>query len=153
MTANRLGDLLECAGAAILALVVTSCAGGMSAASNKAAMEAIGCNFDAQRVCQHALTAPVTMVGGPQGGFTTANQSYLTDNSPVTNWTMAAIKAPGGSEIDVQCQINWRHKKVIYAYAKPSGTVSEKDREWLRTQGLCTGPAASEAVPAPKVSQ
>jgi hypothetical protein len=59
------------------------------------------------------------------------------------------IKAPGGSEVDVQCQVNTQNRTVVYAYAAPSGTVSDSDREWLKNVGWCRGVPAT--MPAPPV--
>jgi hypothetical protein len=79
-------------------------------------------------------------------GITTSNQSYISQNSPMTTWLMAPVRAPGGSEVDVQCQVNYSKKQIIYAYATPSGTVSDSDRQWLIQTGLCREPG-STAVP------
>jgi hypothetical protein len=103
----------------------------------------IGCKLDADRVCQGVLTAPLST----STGITTSNQSYIQQNSPVTSWVMVPIKAPGGSEIDVNCEVNYAQQKVIYANPKASGTVSDSDRQWLQNTGMCAGSAASEAPP------
>lgn len=80
-------------------------------------------------------------------GMTTRNQSYFQQNAPATVWEQPPVKAPGGSEVDVQCQINTQDKKLVYAYASPSGTASERDREWLKNVGWCHGMPATMTAP------
>ncbi|MGH7781112.1 MAG: hypothetical protein ACREQR_14950 [Candidatus Binataceae bacterium] len=119
---------------------------GCSAAGNAQQNEAkIGCQVDSNKVCQDMMLHPLDT-----GSFTTSNQSYITQNSPATTWVMVPIKAPGGSEVDVQCQVNYGKKQVIYAYPTSSGTVSESDRQWMRQTGICTGGAAA-AEQMPKI--
>lgn len=103
----------------------------------------IGCKLDTDRVCQGVLTAPLST----GTGITTSNQSYIQQNSPVTSWVMVPLKAPGGSEIDVNCEVNFARQKVIYGNPTPSGPVSDSDRQWLQNTGLCVGSAATEAPP------
>ncbi len=134
------GIYLACA--ALLATAVGGCtpAGSQTGA---AALEKIGCNFDSKKVCEQALAHPVNYASG----ITTSNQSYFQQNAPATVWEQVPIKAPGGSEVDVQCQINTQNKTVVYAYAAPSGTLSESDRDWLKNAGLCKGDAETGAAP------
>ena len=130
----------------ILFTIALGACSTQSPQSQAAANAKIGCNFDSNKVCQRALTQPVS-TSGP-GGLTTSNQTYLAQNSPITSWVMVPIKAPDGSEVDVQCEISYQQMKVIYAYAVPSGTVSDKDRDWLRQVGYCTGEVGTEGAPA-----
>lgn len=139
------GTIKSIAGVFTLALVFAACSAAGTAQRND---NKIGCNFDANKVCQSALTKPVDT-----GGFITSNQSYIADNSPTTTWMMAPIKAPGGSEIDVQCQVNYMKKQVIYAYPTVSGTVSDSDRTWLHNTGLCIGDAGTEPSPKPAAEE
>lgn len=133
--------------AAVFALAVTlaacSAAGTTQRNDNK-----IGCNFNANKICQEALTQPVNT-----GGFITRNQSYISDNSTTTTWMMAPLKAPGGSEIDVQCQVDYAKKQVIYAYPTVSGTVSDSDRAWLRNTGMCIGEKGTQPSPKPAAEE
>jgi hypothetical protein len=139
----KLQPIVNVAGAFVLAAVIGGCSAAAGTPQQNDAK--IGCKFDGERVCQGALTAPVTMSGA--GGLTTTNQSYIQQNTPVTTWIMVPLKAPGGSEIDVNCELNFRQKKVIYALPTPSGTVSDSDRQWLQNTGLCIGSATTEARP------
>ncbi len=123
-----------------LAFALGSCSAAATAHQNDAK---IGCHFDAVKVCQNALMKPVAS----SSGITTSNQSYISQNSPITTWLQAPVHAPGGSEIDVQCEVNYSQRKVIYANAVPSGTVSDPDRQWLQNHGLCTGVAGNQAMP------
>jgi len=132
--------IVSIAGVFVLAGILAACSAADTSKQNDAK---IGCKFDAEQVCQRALTAPVSTAGG----FTTSNQSYIQDNSLATTWVQVPIKAPGGSEIDVSCQLKYSTKKVIYAYAVPSGTVSDSDRQWLHQTGMCIGTGGSEAAP------
>jgi hypothetical protein len=120
-----------------------------AASSQTAALDKIGCQFDAQKVCERALKSPVNY----SSGITTSNQSYFQQNDPATAWEQVPIKAPGGSEVDVQCQVKTENKTVIYAYAVPSGAVSESDRNWLKQTGLCRGEAPSEPLPPVRAEQ
>jgi hypothetical protein len=141
--------ILRAAAAAGLALTIGACA----ARQDKQQIDAeLGCHFDAMKVCQRALTQPIQT----SGGITTSNQSYISQNSLATTWLMAPVKAPGGSEVDVQCQVNYTKKQVIYAYPTPSGKVSDSDRQWLIQTGLCVqpgqaAPAASPGSPEPDI--
>jgi len=107
-----------------------------------AALAKIGCDFNSKKVCEQAMAHPVSF----SSGITTGNQSYFQQNDPATAWEQVPIKAPGGSEIDVQCQIDTLDKTIIYAYAAPSGSVSESDRGWLMKSGFCH--AGSATAPA-----
>jgi hypothetical protein len=134
-----LATLVRCAAIAGLALTITSCA----ARQDKRQIDAeLGCHFEARKVCEQALTQPVDT-----GGLVTSNQSYISQNGPMTQWLMAPVKAPGGSEVDVNCQVNYSKKQVVYAYATPSGKVSDSDRNWLLQTGLCVQPG-STTVPS-----
>ncbi|HZC45899.1 MAG TPA: hypothetical protein VE243_05445 [Candidatus Acidoferrum sp.] len=126
-----------------MSTALASCASQI--ASSGGNDDKIGCKFDGERVCEGTLTAPLTTSGS--GGLTTSNQSYLQQNTPVTTWVMVPLKAPGGSEIDVNCEVNLAQKKVIYVNPTPSGTVSDSDRQWLQNTGLCIGSTATEAPP------
>lgn len=126
----------------LLSAAFAACTPAGSQTSSEA-LDKIGCQFDSKKVCEDALTHPVSY----SSGITTSNQSYFQQNAPATVWEQVPIKAPGGSEVDVQCQINTQNKTVVYAYASPSGTVSESDRNWLRQTGMCRGDAATQAAP------
>lgn len=139
----KLLQIVKVAGAFALATVIGGCSATAGTAQQNDAK--IGCKFDGERVCQGALTAPVTLSGA--GGLTTTNDSYIQQNTPVTTWVMVPLKAPGGSELDVNCELNFRQKKVIYANPTPSGTFSDSDRQWLQNSGFCIGSAATEAPP------
>ncbi len=127
-------------GVFVLAVIFAACSAAGTAKQNDAK---IGCKFDAQKACQGALTAPLTT----STGFTTSNQSYITQNSSTTTWVMVPVKAPGGSEVDVQCQLNYAKKQVIYAYPTASGTVSDSDQQWFHQTGMCIGTEGTEAAP------
>ncbi len=129
-----------------LAFVFTACAARQD---SKQINAEIGCDFDSKKVCEQVATQPVST----SGGLTTSNRTYLQQNSLATAWMAAPIKAPGGSEVDVQCQIRTQDMKVIYAYATPSGKVSDSDRQWLIQTGLCREPGSNAApTPAPGVA-
>ena len=104
----------------IFAAAMDGCAPPGSQTST-AALDAIGCQFEAKKVCEQALLHPINF----SSGITTGNQSYFQQNAPATLWVQVPIKTPGGSEVDVQCQVNTQNRTVVYAYAAPSGTVSE----------------------------
>lgn len=129
-------------GVFVLALIFAACSAAGTAKQNEAK---IGCNFDANKVCQGALTRPLST----SSGFTTSNQSYITQNSLATTWVMVPVKAPGGSEVDVQCQVNYGKKQVIYAYPTASGTISDSDQQWFHQTGMCIGTEGTQ--PAPKL--
>jgi hypothetical protein len=130
--------------AAMLAGLTFGCtpAGSQTGA---AALAEIGCNFQSKKVCEQALAHPINYASG----IRTSNQSYFQQNQLATAWEQVPVKAPGGSEVDVQCQVNTQNNTVVYAYATPSGTVSDSDLNWLKQVGLCAGDASSE--PEPKI--
>ncbi len=126
--------------------VYCAAASGCGPAANDSAAETaavIGCDFDSVKVCTQALSHPIDF----STGIDTSNQSYLEQNEPMTAWEQVPVKAPGGSEIDVQCEINTQNRIVVYAFPKPSGAISESDRAWLRQVGYCSGEAGTTAPP------
>ncbi|MGO9451526.1 MAG: hypothetical protein ACLQDV_10860 [Candidatus Binataceae bacterium] len=131
--------------AATVVLAISACAPSGSQTPTSA-LEEIGCNFDSKKICERALKTPVAN----SSGITTSNQSYFQQNAPATVWEQVPIKAPGGSEVDVQCQIDTQNKFVVYAYATPNGTVTDSDRGWLQSAGYCSGIPATIAPPAAK---
>jgi hypothetical protein len=134
------------AGHAALPLIFAAAVGGCTPAGSQtttAAFDAIGCQFEAKKVCAQSLTHPVNF----SSGITTRNQSYFQQNAPATVWEQVPVKAPGGSEVDVQCEINTQDRTVVYAYPAPSGTVSDSDREWLKNVGWCRGVPANLTPP------
>jgi type IV pilus biogenesis protein CpaD/CtpE len=143
---GQLGMLLV-AGAMVASLNACATTGGSQ--TNTVALQDIGCQFESKKVCEQALAKPVNY----SSGITTGNQSYFQQNAPATVWEQVPIKAPGGSEVDVQCQVNTQDKTVVYAYAAPSGTVSESDRNWFKQSGWCRGDKETEPVPAPKAEE
>jgi len=133
---------------AILALL-SACTTTAGSQTNTAALDQIGCQFESKKVCEQAMAKPVNY----SSGITTGNQSYFQQNGPATVWQQVPIKAPGGSEVDVQCQVNTQDKTVVYAYAAPSGSVSESDRNWFKQSGWCRGDKQTEAVPVPRAEE
>jgi hypothetical protein len=129
-------------GAALLSAAFAGCA-PTGSQTNSEALDKIGCQFESRKICEDVLAHPVNYASG----ITTSNQSYFQQNAPATVWEQVPIKAPGGSEVDVQCQIDTQNKAVIYAYATPSGTVSDSDRNWFKQTGRCRGDAATQAAP------
>ena len=96
-------------GQAALSLIFAAALGGCAppgSQTSSAALDAIGCQFDAKEVCEHALAHPVNF----SSGITTSNQSYFQQNAPATAWEQVPIKSPGGSEVDVQCQVNTQNR-------------------------------------------
>jgi len=131
---------------AALPRIFATAVGGCTPAGSQtstAAIDAIGCQFDAKKVCEQAFAHPVNF----SSGITTSNQSYFQQNTPATVWGQVPLKAPGGSEVDVQCQVDTQNRTVVYAYAAPSATVSDRDREWLENVGWCHGVPATMTAP------
>src|SRR5262245_55135307 len=114
-------------GAAFGGLIFAAAPGGCSAAGSQTAtpaLDQIGCRLESKGICEQAMARPVHFASG----ITTGNQSDVQQNAPATVWEQVPIKAPGGSELDVpQCQVNTQNKTVIYAYAAPSGGLSDRD--------------------------
>lgn len=136
-------------GALVMLGLLNACATSGGSQTNTAALNDIGCQFESKKVCEQALAKPMNY----SSGITTSNQSYFQQNAPATVWSQVPIKAPGGSEVDVQCQVNTQNKTVVYSYAAPSGTVSESDRNWFKQSGWCRGDKQTEAVPAPRAEE
>ena len=131
---------------AALPRIFATAVGGCTPAGSQtstAAIDAIGCQFDAKKVCEQAFAHPVNF----SSGITTSNQSYFQQNTPGTVWGQVPLKAPRGSEVDVQCQVDTQNRTVVYAYAAPSATVSDRDREWLENVGWCHGVPATMTAP------
>jgi len=149
MRSRRLGQFSIAIAAAAMLGLLSACSTSGGSQTNTAALSDIGCQFESKKVCEQALAKPVNY----SSGITTGNQSYFQQNAPATVWQQVPIKAPGGSEVDVQCQVDTQNKTVVYAYAAPSGTVSESDRNWFKQSGWCRGDKQTEAVPAPKAEE
>jgi hypothetical protein len=129
-----------------LPMIFAAALGGCTPAGSQtstAALDAIGCQFESQKVCEQAMAHAVNF----SSGITTSNPSYFQQNAPATVWEQVPVKAPGGSEVDVQCQVNTQNRAVVYAYAAPSGAVSDRDREWLKNVGWCHGVPATMTAP------
>ena len=149
MTKERLGQVALALAASAMLGLINGCSTSSGSQTNAAAIDQIGCQFESKKVCEQALAKPVNY----SSGITTGNQSYFQQNGPATVWQQVPIKAPGGSEVDVQCQVNTQDKTVVYAYAAPSGTVSESDRNWFKQSGWCRGDKQSERVPTPRAEE
>jgi hypothetical protein len=134
------------AGHAALPVIFAAAVGGWTPAGSQtstAALDAIGCQFEAKKVCEQALSHPVNFASG----ITTSDQPYFQPNARATVCEQVPVKAPGGPEVEVQCQGNTQNTAVVYAYAAPSGTVSDSDREWLKNVGWCHGALATLTAP------
>ncbi|MBV8138750.1 MAG: hypothetical protein JO121_24455 [Deltaproteobacteria bacterium] len=138
---------------AALPLIFAAAVGGgctpAGSQTSTGALDAIGCQFEAKKVCEQSSTRPVNF----SSGITTSNQSYFQQNAPATVWEQVPIKAPGGSEVDVQCQVDTQNKVVVYAYATPSGSVSDGDRERLKDAGFCRGVPATLTAPSVRAKE
>ncbi|HUY27937.1 MAG TPA: hypothetical protein VMV27_11000 [Candidatus Binataceae bacterium] len=145
MNRFSIGSLAKSLILGALALALAACSAAGTAAQNEAK---IGCKLDARQVCQSALLHPVDT-----GSFVTSNTNYIAENSTATTWMQVPLKAPGGSEIDVQCEVNYVKKQVIYANPITSGTVSDSDRQWLQKTGMCIGEAGTEPAPKPAAEE
>jgi len=135
-----------CTIVALILNVFSLTASGCGPAVDNSAAETqalIGCDFDSVKVCTQALNHPIDF----STGIDTSNQSYLEQNEPMTAWEQVPVKAPGGSEVDVQCEINTQNRIVVYAFAKPSGAITDSDRDWLKQVGYCSGEAGTTTAP------
>jgi hypothetical protein len=105
--------------AALPVMFAAAALGGCTPAGSQtstAALDAIGCQFEAKKVCEQAFAHPVHF----SSGITTSNQSYFQQNAPATVWGQMPVKALGGSEVDVQCQVDTQNRTVVYAYTAPT---------------------------------
>ena len=95
----------------------------------------IGCDIDSKRICEEALRKNVDF------GQLNArlSSSYAQQNGTPTQYIIMPIRAPGGSRVDLSCEINVQNRTVIYATANADGAVSESDQEWLKQVGYCRG--------------
>ena len=96
-----------------------------------------------EKVCEQALLHPINF----SSGITTGNQSYFQQNAPATLWVQVPIKTPGGSEVDVQCQVNTQNRTVVYAICRAERHRIGSDREWLKNGGWCRGVPATMTAP------
>ena len=126
--------------AGVIAVALGACAPTATSGKSSAASSAIGCDFDAKRACESVFTQSITMMGGGAGGMQgTAASAFVQQNGPATHWVINPMKLPGGSEVDVSCQVNLQQHKVIYAEAKPAGEISDADKGYIRQSGYCLG--------------
>jgi len=139
-----MGSLTTRSGQVALALVFAAALGGCTPArSEPAPRRSMRSDAGSKRgEPASGLAHPVNF----SSGITTSNQSYFQQNAPATTREQVPVKAPGSSEVDVQCQVNTRDRTVVYAYAAPSGTVSDS-REWLKNVGWCHGVPATTTAP------
>ena len=81
------------AGQAALPLMMAAALGGCTppgSQTSTAALDAIGCQFEAKKVCEQRLAHPVHF----SSGITTTNQSHFQQNAPATVWGQVRSKPP-----------------------------------------------------------
>ena len=81
------------AGHAALPLIFAAAVGGCTPAGSQtstAALDAIGCQFESQKVCEQAMAHAVNF----SSGITTSNPSYFQQNAPATVWGQVRSKPP-----------------------------------------------------------
>jgi hypothetical protein len=91
------------------------------------------CEVDAKRVCQEMKDRPV--VDSETGQ--THDRTEREQNAARTDTRISSLQIPGGSMIEVQCEINTMHNSVVYAHLMPSPRLTATDVAYLQNSGYC----------------
>lgn len=128
---------------AALALIASFAASCSAAADKQKVNDRIGCDFDANRICQDSMMMPFRSGGWINGSLF---DSYYSPNTEPTPEITSFVDLPSGARIDVHCSINMAQRKVVYAYPATSTTLSASDRQWLYQTGRCIGSSTTDAA-------
>lgn len=115
--------------AAVLAATVTACSSQKSVAT---ASSGATCDIDAKKMCE-ADTSLENMI--KTGEFDDAQQ--FAANTPRTASYRWIFSMPNGTLLEIQCDINTEHHRIVYAHLLSGPKLSVEDIDYLHNQGLC----------------
>ena len=118
---------------ATVILLAAACSSGKPPSSESGNANAATCKIDAVKICDqakdiHASTDPT--------GYSDS-ESQIEQNGPRTESWFYTFTTPNQTTLQVQCELNMQHHKVVYAHAMSGPALSDSDVGYLRSQGLC----------------
>ncbi len=124
--------LIKTLGFAAILLLAVACAANPLSPGADAKSSANSCQIDAQKICESVKDLHNTAVSGYADSQSQREQNLAPTQSWIKHFT-----TPDQTEIEVQCDLNIRHHKIIYAHALSGPALTENDVNYLRNQGLC----------------
>jgi hypothetical protein len=106
-----------------------------TAASNQATGQQIAsksCKIDSQKICEEGKELKVT---NPDGMMD--SQSQREQNATPTQEWVYTFETPDKTTIQVSCNLNIQHHRVVYSRALVGSKLTDGDIDYLRTQGMC----------------
>lgn len=116
----------------VLSLLAAACASQHGGSASIATTNANGCEIDAKKICEANKDLRLAAVTGSED-----DPSQREQNSSRTPTWVNHFETPDKTTIEVSCEINIEHHKVIYAHALPGPTLTANDVDYLHNQGLC----------------
>jgi hypothetical protein len=107
-----------------------SSSGAQSASASSSGQK---CEVDVKRVCQEMKDQPVVDAETGQ----THDRTEREQNAARTDSRFTSLQIPGGSMIEVQCEINTMHNSVVYAHLMQSPPLTATDVAYLQNSGYC----------------
>jgi hypothetical protein len=125
--------------AGVTMLLFSACSSQQTATSSSSGTQVASastgqkCDVDVKRVCQEMKDRPVI---DPQTGQT-QDSTEREQNATATDTRITSLQIPNGSMVEVQCEINTRHRSVVYAHLMPSPPLTLIDVAYLQNAGYC----------------
>lgn len=91
------------------------------------------CKVDVASICNAIRNAPVISANT---GISEDNRMRQNNSRATVNETVP-YRIPGGSLIEVRCEIRGRDNNVVYAGLESGGQFTDQDVEQMRQVGLC----------------
>jgi hypothetical protein len=110
-----------------------SSGGAQASSASSGASSGQKCEIDVKRVCQEGRDKPVIDSQTGQMQDSTEREQ----NASGTDTRIFPLQIPNGSMVEVQCEINTRHKSVVYAHLMPSPPLTPTDVAYLQNIGYC----------------
>jgi len=91
------------------------------------------CEIDAKKICE----AVKDLRSVRNTGYADTQSQQEQNLNPTSTWTHT-LSTPDKTDIEVTCDINVRHHRVVYARTVRGVTLSTNDVDYLHNQGFCT---------------
>jgi hypothetical protein len=113
-------------------LLASSCSTRSATAPADNQLAANTCEIDAQKVCEDVKYLRHTVHDGEMDSDSQREQNA----APTQNW-FRKYETPDKTIIEISCELNIRHHKVIYAKVIKGAALTNNDVEYLRSQNMC----------------
>ena len=91
------------------------------------------CEIDAKKICE----AVKDLRSVRNTGYADTQSQQEQNLNPTSTWTHT-LSTPDNTDIEVTCDINVRHHRVVYARTVRGATLTANDVDYLHNQGFCT---------------